>query len=289
MAAPFVAVAPTAIWIAVSADGYYAGVAAWGIALLAWRSGGRCAGRRGGGGCRTAARLGVFLNYGLVLMAIPAVAVLLCAADWRTAMRHCFPPAGGAGDGRRVRRRRILVVRRLHPCPATLLAGHRQQPAVPVLELGEFGIGGVRDRPGQRRRHRPGVRHRGDQAPKGLHLLVLAALAAILFADLSMLSKAETERIWLPFDGLADRCRRPVARPLTPMVAGRQRDRRSAAQPPHSDELVAAGRPPGTAAPHPTPPPARSRSRLVVAVEHREVVQVLGRACRRPESPAAQG
>ena len=34
----------------------------------------------------------------------------------------------------------------------------------------------------------------------GLHLLVLAALAAILFADLSMLSKAETERIWLPFE-----------------------------------------------------------------------------------------
>ncbi|HET7073270.1 MAG TPA: hypothetical protein VFI55_04195, partial [Mycobacterium sp.] len=34
-AAPFIAVAPTAIWIAVSADGYFAGVAAWGIALLA--------------------------------------------------------------------------------------------------------------------------------------------------------------------------------------------------------------------------------------------------------------
>jgi methylthioxylose transferase len=29
--------------------------------------------------------------------------------------------------------------------------------------------------------------------------VVLAACAAILFADLSMLSKAETERIWLPF------------------------------------------------------------------------------------------
>ena len=34
-AAPFVALAPTAIWVAVSADGYFAGVAAWGIALLA--------------------------------------------------------------------------------------------------------------------------------------------------------------------------------------------------------------------------------------------------------------
>jgi hypothetical protein len=33
----------------------------------------------------------------------------------------------------------------------------------------------------------------------GLHLMVLAALVAIACADLSMLSKAETERIWLAF------------------------------------------------------------------------------------------
>ena len=38
------------------------------------------------------------------------------------------------------------------------------------------------------------VRRRG-----GLQLLVLAALIAMLLADLSMLSKAEVERIWLPF------------------------------------------------------------------------------------------
>jgi hypothetical protein len=33
----------------------------------------------------------------------------------------------------------------------------------------------------------------------GLHLVVLGSLLAIVLADLSMLSKAETERIWLPF------------------------------------------------------------------------------------------
>ena len=33
----------------------------------------------------------------------------------------------------------------------------------------------------------------------GLHLVVLGALLAVACADLSMLSKAETERIWLPF------------------------------------------------------------------------------------------
>jgi hypothetical protein len=34
---------------------------------------------------------------------------------------------------------------------------------------------------------------------RGFHLLVLAMLAAVVCADLSMLSKAEVERIWLPF------------------------------------------------------------------------------------------
>jgi hypothetical protein len=33
----------------------------------------------------------------------------------------------------------------------------------------------------------------------GLHLLLLAMLVCIAYADLSMLSKDETERIWLPF------------------------------------------------------------------------------------------
>ncbi len=37
------------------------------------------------------------------------------------------------------------------------------------------------------------------RARSGLHLVVLGALASIVCADLSMLSKAETERIWLPF------------------------------------------------------------------------------------------
>jgi hypothetical protein len=37
------------------------------------------------------------------------------------------------------------------------------------------------------------------RARSGFHLLLLAMLAAIVCADLSMLSKAEVERIWLPF------------------------------------------------------------------------------------------
>ena len=72
LAAPFVAVAPTAIWIAVSADGYFAGVAAWGIALLA------LAARRtarlpllAAAGAGLLLGWAIFLNYGLALIALP--------------------------------------------------------------------------------------------------------------------------------------------------------------------------------------------------------------------------
>ncbi len=59
LAAPFVAVAPTAIWIAVSADGYFAGVAAWGITLLALAVTGTArVPLLAAAGCRTAAGLG---------------------------------------------------------------------------------------------------------------------------------------------------------------------------------------------------------------------------------------
>ena len=62
---------------------------------------------------------------------------------------------------RGVLRLRLLVVRRLPPCAGTLLAGHRPRPALPVLVVGQLRIGGVCDRARQRCRHRPGIRHRG--------------------------------------------------------------------------------------------------------------------------------
>ena len=87
MAAPFVAVAPTAIWIAVSADAYFAGVAAWGIALLAL-----AASRTVRWPIPVAAAAGlllgwaIFLNYGLMLMGLPALAVLIAVRSRRSAL-----------------------------------------------------------------------------------------------------------------------------------------------------------------------------------------------------------
>ncbi len=201
LVAPFVAVAPTAIWVAVSADGYFAGVAAWGIALLA------LAARRtvrmpelAAAGAGLLLGWAIFLNYGLVLMALPALGVLIAAADWRSALRALVPAVlvalavvavfAVAGfwwfDGYTLVQQRYwqgIAVDR----PFPYWSWANLASVVCAIGLGSVaGIGRVFDIEAIRRR-------------SGLHLVILGALLAVLFADLSMLSKAETERIWLPF------------------------------------------------------------------------------------------
>jgi hypothetical protein len=200
-AAPFVAVAPTAIWVAVSADGYFAGVAAWGIALLA------VAVHRPvrfpalvAAGAGLLLGWGAFLSYGLMLMGLPALAVLVSASGWRAALRALGPAALAAVavavafavagfywfDGYTlVQQRYWQGVAKDRPFQywgwANLAC------VVCAIGLGSVaGISRVCDRAAIRRR-------------SGFNLLLLAMLAVIVCADLSMLSKAETERIWLPF------------------------------------------------------------------------------------------
>ena len=202
LVAPFAAVAPTAIWIAVSADGYYAGVAAWGIALLALAV--RGTGRRAvltGAGSGLLLGWGIFLNYGLALMALPALAVLICAPNRRAAVRAAIPAVAAAlavvgvfaiagfwwFDGYTLVQQRYwqgIANNR----PFQYWGWANLASVVCAVGLGTVaGIGRVFDIAAIKRR-------------SGIHLLVLAALVAILFADLSRLSKAETERIWLPFE-----------------------------------------------------------------------------------------
>ncbi|MCV7233503.1 hypothetical protein [Mycobacterium branderi] len=200
-AAPFVAVAPTAIWIAVSADGYFAGVAAWGIALLAVAVH-REVRRPRLVAAASGLLLGwaIFLNYGLTLMALPALAVLVCANDWRPAVRALGPAVlagvavvvvfAAAGfwwfDGYTLVQQRYwqgLASDR----PFEYWSWANLAAAACATGLGSIaGLGRVFDGTAIRRR-------------SGIHLLMLAVLVAIVCADLSMLSKAETERIWLPF------------------------------------------------------------------------------------------
>jgi hypothetical protein len=200
-AAPFVAVAPTAIWVAVSADGYFAGVAAWGIALLAvavHRPVRLAALVAAGAGVLLG--WAVFLSYGLMLMGLPALAVLVSASDWRAALRALGPAALSAVavaaafavagfywfDGYTlVQQRYWQGVAKDRPFQYWSWAN--LACVVCAIGLGSVaGIGRVFDRAAIRRR-------------SGFNLLLLAMLAVIVCADLSMLSKAETERIWLPF------------------------------------------------------------------------------------------
>jgi hypothetical protein len=201
LAAPFVAVAPTAIWVAVSADGYFAGVAAWGIALLA------LAARQQvrvpllvAGGAGVLLGWALFLNYGLALISFLALAVLITSVDWQTALRTLIPAALAAGfvvgaffafgfwwfDGYGLVHQRYwqgIAVDR----PFQYWSWANVASVVCAIGLGSVaGISRAFDVAAIRR------------AP-GLRVLVLAALLAIVCADLSMLSKAETERIWLPF------------------------------------------------------------------------------------------
>jgi hypothetical protein len=200
-AAPFVAVAPTAIWVAVSADGYFAGVAAWGLALLA------VAVHRPvrfpalvAAGAGLLLGWSVFLNYGLVLLGLPALAALIAASDWRAVLRALGPAAltslavavtfAVAGfywfDGYALVQQRYwqgIAKDR----PFQYWGWANLACVVCAIGLGSVaGISRVFDRAAIRRR-------------SGFHLLLLAMLAVIVCADLSMLSKAEVERIWLPF------------------------------------------------------------------------------------------
>ncbi len=200
-AAPFVAVAPTAIWVAVSADGYFAGVAAWGIALLAV-----AVHRAVRFPALVAAGAGlllgwcVFLNYGLILMGLPALAVLVSTADWRASLRALGPAVLAAVavavtfavagfywfDGY------YLVQQRYWQGIAKYRPFQYWSWANLACVVCAIGLGSV-----------AGVSRVFDMAAlwrrSGFHLVLLAMLAAIVSADLSMLSKAEVERIWLPF------------------------------------------------------------------------------------------
>ncbi|MFF4698396.1 hypothetical protein [Streptomyces chattanoogensis] len=206
-AAPFLVLAPAAVWVGTSADGYFAAVAAWALALLtlaATRS------VRAPSAAALAAGLlfglTCYLSYGLTLMALIAAAVLLVS---RTARPLPLALAGAAAvalvftlagfdwwEGYR------LLVERYYQGAAAVrpyaywIWGNL---ACTVLITGLASVAGLRRvlaaaPPALRR-----LRHGQAAADDRLAAVVLAALAALLAADLSGMSKAETERIWLPF------------------------------------------------------------------------------------------
>ncbi|WP_353828446.1 hypothetical protein [Agromyces sp. SYSU T0242] len=202
-AAPFLAMGPAAIWVAVSADGMFASVAAWGLCTLGFAATARRAGPKVAWSVLAGLLLGycVMLSYGLPILGILALAVLVLGRDWRPlpiaaasalavvlafwafgfAWWEAFP---------------VLVERYWDG-----VASRRQftywvwgNLAALAVSAGPM-VGAAVATAGAR-----AIRWRSEARPERIVIvLALAAAATIVAADLSQMSKAEVERIWLPF------------------------------------------------------------------------------------------
>jgi hypothetical protein len=189
-AAPFVAVAPVAIWVASSADALYAGVGACAVACVVVATG------RNGIRSHVYALVGgllfaavAFLSYGLVLLAVIPIGIALRRRRWRplavaaTSATAVFLGFALAGfwwfDGLQATRARYFAgVASRRPYWPFLLAN----AACFAIALGPaiaVALARLRDR--------------------RLWWLVGGSLAAVAVAGISGMSKGEVERIWLPF------------------------------------------------------------------------------------------
>ncbi|PVC92601.1 hypothetical protein DBP19_15190 [Streptomyces sp. CS090A] len=206
-AAPFLVLAPAAVWAGVSADGYFAAVAAWSVALLALAATRRvrfpAAAAVGGG---LVFGWTCYLSYGLGLMAAVLLAVLVVTRTARPVVPFLLgavvvPVAFTLAGFNWWTAYHLLVERYYQGAGGVRPYAYWvwANLACAVLAAGLAAVAGVRRSasyaPGAVRTLRTGT---GDPAQR-LALLVLAALVALLAADLSGMSKAETERIWQPF------------------------------------------------------------------------------------------
>ena len=195
--APFAVLSPAAVWVATSADALFAGVTAWGIALLALAAA-RPAGylRAMAGGLLLGFSL--FLSFGLTAAGLLALVVVLVQKGrlgWGGVVRVLAVAAVGvlavfavftlggywwfegiAVDAQRVRDGAAYEDRVLHA--HYFLASNVAAAAIAAGPAVVAGLAGLRGR---------------------LMWLPIAALAGMAVSDLTGLVLGETERIWLPF------------------------------------------------------------------------------------------
>jgi hypothetical protein len=209
-ALPFGVLAPAAIWVGVSADGMYAGVLAWAVALLVL-----------GGARPTLALVSgllfgccLFFSYGLTLAGLLPLAVLaltrrvrpiLIAAVGVVAVAAVFAALGFwwfTGFG---------LVKQLYAQPLQFGSADRPYaywvwaaPGAFAVALGPATVAGARRMlAGAPRLLRApagwSAETRELVGARALTALACAGLLAALLADLSGMSRGESERIWLPF------------------------------------------------------------------------------------------
>jgi hypothetical protein len=195
VAVPFAVLFPGAVWIGASADGLFAGVAACGVALTTHGLVRRNPGSAVAGGALLGC--GVYLSYGLVLLAPLVAAAAIVVRRIRPVAWCAFGALVVAAaftvsgfwwpDGYH------LVVQRYYQG----IASHRPylywvwaNLAAVTACVGPAALAVIRR----------SVAAAGRRASfPACWALPVAAAVAVLAADLSGLSKAEVERIWLPF------------------------------------------------------------------------------------------
>jgi hypothetical protein len=201
-AAPLLVFGPAAVWQCVSADAMFAAVAAWGIAALA------IAATRAGWGrvvpwsVLAGLLLGycVMLSYGLPLLALLALAVLVVARSWRPVVPAAIAAAAVVLAFAAFGFRWWDALRALHDRYWAGVARNRPAAywiwgdlAALAVTAGPLVGAGLAQALTRRREaaHDAGVRV--------VLWLSGAAVAMVLAADASQMSRAEVERIWLPF------------------------------------------------------------------------------------------
>ncbi|GAB3768618.1 hypothetical protein [Microlunatus parietis] len=225
---PFTVFLPGALWVGVSADGLFAGVAAAGLALIVAGVRSRWAGWPipviAGG-----LLLGLvpYLSYGLILygLVVAAAAGLTLRLDGRRVIGRWL-----VGTGAVALVAVIFTVAGFAWWEGLSLVHTRYYQGVAadrpysyfvwanlaafLIMVGPIAAAGLV----RAVRALPGLG--GPRWPAAEHLvpavLALAGLATVLLADLSGLSKAETERIWLPFGYVVI-----IAAALLPTVSAR--------------------------------------------------------------------
>ena len=193
-ALPFGVLLPGAVWVGVSADGMFAAVLAWGVALLA--VGAAADGLHGDAAslcCGVLLGHTLYLSYGLVLGLLLPAAVTASARRWRAAAFAGLGAALVVGGFTAAGFWWLTGFDRVRVIYGASIAASRPYSYFVWANLAAFSFAvGPAVYAGVRRL---------AVAPRALPgaLLVAAALAAVVVADLTGLSKAEVERIWLPF------------------------------------------------------------------------------------------
>lgn len=213
-AAPFLVLGPAAIWQCVSADAMFAAVAAWATACLAY-----AASRRPTGHTSSRTRVtriawaiawsmvagvlfgsSVMLSYGLPLLGVLALAVLLVTRTWVPLVPAALAATAVVGMFAVFGFNYLDALPAIHTRYWDAIGGRRpwQYWLWGDLAALSFSAGPLAG---------AGVAHliadaRGALRETGTRVVVWlsgAGVAMVLLADFSLMSKAEVERIWLPF------------------------------------------------------------------------------------------